>query len=266
MTPFQNPLTTSSRLGAASCAAALALALVTSSADADTWRWSLTPYAWLTDVGVKAEVGDREIVDETISVGDLIEDLDTIFQGKFEGSNGKYGFATDVFDVTLSDGKTAVALPQDAGTADLEAEMGMTVVDLAGTIDPNGNRTGFSLMGGTRIINERATVDAAVSPASGGTTTKTYDSSDTTIDTLLGVRYSKRLSKHFGLATQADFSTGGTDYTWSLAPSLTYAFGQYGQFGVNVGYRTMTVNFQNDDELEPEMTMSGVLVGFRTSF
>lgn len=230
------------------------------------WRFHLTPYAWATGVGVDATLDGREVVNEDISVSDLIEDLDTIFQMKVEAVNGPFGAMVDLFDVNLSDATNDVALPRGNGTADVASELGMTILDIAGTYDPQGDRQGFAVLGGTRILDERAAIDANVQPASGGNAALAYDTDETLVDALVGVRYTQRLSRSWAVSSQLDFSSGATDYTWSLAPTVSYAFGQFGRYGVNAGYRRMKFDFKDEHGMNTQMTLSGALLGFRLSF
>ena len=243
----------------------LALLLTASAASASDWSWTITPYAWATDVGVNAKVADREIVDEEIAVGDLLEDLDTIVQLRLDVQHGQYGLALDLFDVTLSDQVSGVALPENAGEAALDSDMGMTILDVAGLFDPKGDKQGVSFLYGVRVLNERATVDATFLLDSGSSTGR-YETEDTFVDGLVGIRLTKRFSRHWSYQMQADLSTGGTDYTWSAGPSIAYAFGQSGRYSLTAGYRRMEVNFEEDGELNTEMTLSGVLVGLRLSY
>lgn len=248
-------------------AAAFALLSFTAAGAAHAdWRFSVTPYAWLTDVGVDVELDGREVVDETIPVGDLVKILDTILQMKLEAQNGEFGVMVDLFDVTMSDEASGIALPQGAGEAATKSDMGMTIFDLAAVYDPQGDHQGFAFLGGTRILNERATIDATLRATSGGTAELSYETNDTMVDGLIGVRFTKRFSRQWAYQMQADVSTGGTDYTWSVAPSLTYAFGKLGRYGLDAGYRRMAVDFQDEAGIDTQMTLSGFLLGLRTSF
>lgn len=244
-------------------AAATLLTLAPASAHA-AWRVHLTPYGWATDVGAKADVNDRTVLDETISVNDLLEDLETIFQLKLEAMNGAHGVMIDVFDVTLADQVRGLALPRGAGTADLDSDIGMTLIDVAGVFDPAGDRQGLALLYGARIFNERATVDGTFQV--GSTIEKTYETNETLVDGLLGMRFTKRFARVWSWQMQADVSTGGTDYTWSAGPTLGFAFGDRGRFGLTAGYRHMTLDFEDENGLDSQMTMAGPVVGFRTSF
>lgn len=249
-------------------ASAAALSLLTGSvpARAAGWGFSITPYMWATGIGVDAQLDGREVVSKDIPVSDLLEDLDTIFQMRMELTYGPFGIAADGFDVTLSSEKNGVALPQNAGTADFDNTAGMTIVDVAGTFDPHADRSGFGLLAGTRIMNERATVDAVIQPALGGSVAQSYETHETLVDGLIGARFRHRLWRGLGVQMQADASTGGTDYTWSVAPTLTYTFGALGRYGVEAGYRRMQIDFQDDGGLDTQMTLSGAVLGFRLSF
>jgi hypothetical protein len=246
-----------------------ALSLLTSSvpAQAAGWGFTVTPYMWATGIGVDAQLDGREVVSKNIPVSDLLEDLDTIFQMRMELTYGPFGIAADGFDVSLSSEKNGVALPPPgSGTADLDNSAGMSIVDVAGTFDPSADRSGFGLLGGTRILNQRATVDAVLAPAPGITVAQSYETHETLVDGLIGARFRHRLWRGLGVQMQADASTGGTDYTWSVAPTLTYAFGPVGRYGVEAGYRRMKIDFQDDDGLDAQMTLSGAVLGFRLSF
>lgn len=230
------------------------------------FHWTFTPYAWATDVGVDVELDGRQAVDETIPVSDLMEILDTIVQLRLEGQYGAHGVALDLFDVTMSDEARGLALPQGAGTADLDAEIGMTIADLAAFYDPQGDGRGLVILAGARLISERATVDARFDLAAGPDADERYETDELLVDMLIGLRYSLRLSRHWSTQMQVDASAGQTDLTWSTNPSLAYGFGDSGRFALLAGYRFMQIDFADEDGLDPEMSLSGVLVGLRTRF
>ncbi|HET6347791.1 MAG TPA: hypothetical protein VFH88_01780 [Candidatus Krumholzibacteria bacterium] len=235
-------------------------------AHAEGWVFSIIPYAWATDVGVDVTVNDTKIVDKDIPVSDLLKDLNFIFQGRLEAQKGEFGATTDVFDVDLSDDKYGVLLPQGAGTADFSSDMGMTIIDVEGFYDRGGDRQGLVLLAGARILDERSTIDATVHPAMGASFTKTYETDDWIVDALIGARFGHRFTRHWGVQMQADASTGQTDYTFSLSPTVGYAFGTKSRFGVNAGYRYMKVDFEDTGNVNPQMSLSGAVVGFRLSF
>lgn len=244
----------------------LAASLATSAlaAQGDRWRWTVTPYAWATDVHVDVALDGRGVVDETIPVADLLDDLDTTFQGRVEAKHGEFGLYADVFYVSLSDEVDGVALPQGAGSADLGWGLDMTIADVAGVYDPGGDDRGFEFLLGARVIDQRMEVDASFTTGS-GTTQQGYDAKDTLVDLLAGIRYSRDLTERVSFHSQFDVSSGDTELTWSMFPSLQYSFGD-GRYGLVAGYRHMEIEFEEQGGLDAELSMSGPLIGFRASF
>jgi len=237
-----------------------------SAASASDWRWSVTPYAWATDVGIDLRVDERQLVDETIPVEDLLEDLDTTAQLRLEAQKGAHGVFVDLFDVTLSDDPKSLALPSGNGTATFSPEMGMTLVDLGGLYDPSGDQAGLQLLYGARILDQRATIGAEVELFDGQSAARDFASDETTVDALVGLRYSRRLGARFSFLTLADLSTGGTALTWSAGLTLGYGFGATRRFTALVGYRRMVVDFATADDVDAEMTLSGAVAGLRIDF
>lgn len=247
--------------------AALALLFVPGrDARAEAWRWQLTPYLWATDVSVGVEVDDRQVADTTIPVEDLVEDLEAIVQVRAEGQRGPHGVAFDLFHVTLEDEVSGLELPEGAGRADLDSRVGMTLVDVAGLFDPKGDRRGVSILYGTRVLFQHATIDAAFDLATGTSATRRYAMSDTLVDALVGVRFGGTFARRFSYQLQLDASAGDTDHTWSAGPSLTYTFGSSGRYALTAGYRYMKIDFEDEGDLDSEMDLSGILLGFRFSF
>jgi hypothetical protein len=243
-----------------------ALSLAAAPAAAEEWKFAVTPYLWATDVGVDVAVDDRQLVDEEIAVQDLLEDMESIVQVRFEAQRGAHGLFVDLFDVTLADDATTVVRPSGAGSATLRPEMGMTILDLGGLYDPNGDQEGFQLLYGARILNQRAEIEASVEFAGGGSAERTYDLDDTFVDGLVGVRYIRPLGERWWIAARADVSTGGTELTWSADPSIGYRFGEGGRYTVFAGYRHMDVDFETDSPVEATMTLSGLYAGMRFAF
>ncbi len=149
------------RITRPSVLAAALLLCGASQAGAGDWKWSVTPYAWATDVGVDVKLDDRQVVDQEIAFEDLLEDLEAVAQVHVEAQRGSHGVMLDLFDVQLAEDGSRVALPVAAGAeAVLSSEIGMTILELGGIYDPRGDRQGFALLYGTRILQQRADIDA----------------------------------------------------------------------------------------------------------
>jgi hypothetical protein len=246
--------------------AAVIVAAWAAESRASDWRWTLTPYAWTTDVGVDVAVGDETLVAEEISVTELLEDVDTLAQVRLEAQKGAHGLFADLFDVTLSEEATTAALPSGAGDATLTPEMGMTILEVGAIYDPSGDRRGFQLLYGARVLDERATIGVELRRADGSTASRELEVDETFVDALAGFRWIRPLSKRFTWQVQADVSKGGTELTWSAGPTLACALGENGKHAVTAGYRRMVVDFDTADAVDAKMTLSGFLAGLRIGF
>jgi hypothetical protein len=241
-----------------------ALFLGTADSGAAEWKWSLTPYAWASNVGANVTLDGRQVLDKEIAFTDLLGDLDTVAQVRLEGQRGAHGLMVDLFNVELSKDDTRPAPPAGAPPAVVDSRVGMTIVEIGGIYDPRGDQQGLSFLYGARILSERAGIDATVEaePA----TTVSHDVSETLVDALVGVRYTRTLSRRWSTQLRLDVSAGGTDLTWSGASEIRYAFGASGRYTLSAGYRHMKVDFDTADATDVAMTLSGFHTGLRISF
>ncbi len=227
------------------------------------WRWTLTPYAWATDVGVDLYIDGTTVVSETIPVEDLMEDLDLTFQGRIEGRRGAYGALLDVFYVSMSDEVNGLTLPQGAGQGDLDWQLDMLIADVAGTysLEQRGWGPRVTWIGGARIVAQDAELDASFTTP-GGTVQDAREASDTLVDVLAGLSLSADLTERLGFETQLDVSFGETDHTWSAHPALSYSLWD-GRCRLLAGYRHMAIEFEEEDGLSSEVSMSGPVLGLK---
>ena len=233
---------------------------------ADEWKWAVTRYVWATDVGVDLALTDRTLVDTTIPFEDLLEQLESAVMIRAEAKHGAHGIAADLFDVRLADSGSA-ALPNGSGDEiAIDAEIDMTIFDLTGVYDPRGDNEGLALLYGTRVINQREELDASIlHDGEAGTISGMY-ADDTYLDALLGLRYSGKLVGRWSYDLGADVSSGDTELTWSVTPSVAYSFGKRGQYRLSAGYRHMVLDFESDTALDTDMVLTGTLIGFRFGF
>ena len=237
------------------------------SAGENGWKLSVTPYLWTTDVGADVELEDREIYDSTIAFTDLLEDIETVFQLRAEAQRGAHGITFDLFDVTLSEEESILALPPEAGSqAILDSEIGMTILEVGGLYDPHGDQQGFALLYGTRILAQRVEIGGRFELFPERTLTASHEAEETLVDGLLGARYVKRFSRHWSWHVRGDLSAGATELTWSAESGLEYTFGKDGRYTFMGGYRQMVVDFEDEGALDVEMTLDGFLGGFRVAF
>jgi len=243
------------------------LPIVEEATAAEKWKWSLTPYIWLTDVGVDVSIHDRQVVNTTIDVKDLAEDIAMTFQVHAEAQRGTNGLLFDAFYVKLSKDTKTVSLPTPpGGTAVLDADIAMTILEAGGIFDAKGDQEGLQLLYGARIIDQSADIDAQFTPSGGPPGSRSFEPSDTVYDGLLGVRWIKRFGRGWSTSLRGDISAGGTEFTWNVNTTLAYAFGKDGRFAATGGYRRLEAEFKEQDSVESEMTLSGPVIGFRFLF
>ena len=246
--------------------AAAAASMAGGNASAEEWQWAATPYVWATALGVGLSVADKELLDTEIAFDDLVEKLDGAAMVRVEGMRGKHGMAFDLFNVELADSVTA-ALPGDAGAGfALDSAIGLTILDAAGVYNPRGDGKGFSLVYGARVIEQRNDIDLALDHDGMTRASKSLDATDRFVDGLVGFRYVRQLPHNFSYGFAADISTGETKLTWSAGPAIGYTFGDHEQYRVTAGYRRMDIDFETAEPVDTEMSMDGLLLGFRLDF
>jgi hypothetical protein len=248
----------------------LAIAAVTAAtagtAAAEEWQWSATPYVWATDLRLGLSVTDREIIDTEIAFDELVEKLDSAAMVRVQGMRGEHGMAFDLFNVELID-SLATQLPgPTGGDFALDAAVGLTILDATGVYDPRGDGKGFSLVYGARVIEQRNDIDMTFGSSGTPLAGKSFDTTDRFVDGLVGFRYVRELPRNFSYGFMADVSTGGTELTWSAGPALGYTFGTRDQYRVTAGYRRMDIDFETAEPIDADMSMDGLLLGFRIDF
>jgi hypothetical protein len=247
-------------------AAAAAAGLGNSIAAAEQWQWSATPYVWATDIGVNLNVADRELVDADLAFDDLLEKLDRAAMVRVEGMRGPHGMRFDLLNVELADAHSA-ELPGGSGaTLGVDLGVGLTIFDATGVFDARGDGEGFSLVYGTRLIRQRNDLDATLNRDGATLRARSLDTTDTLVDGLVGFRFARTLPHNFSYELAADVSAGSTELTWSAGPTIGYSFGDGDRYRVTAGYRRMDIDFETAETVDADMSMSGLLIGFRFDF
>jgi hypothetical protein len=246
--------------------AAATASIAGGSASAEEWRWSATPYLWATDLGIGLRLADRELVEAEIAFDDLLEKVDGGAMVRIEGLRGQHGMAFDLFNVELAD-TLGIELPGAPG-GDLAVDMGvgLTILDAAGVYDLRGDRQGLSLVYGARVIEQRNDIDASLDRDGIALAGRSFDATDRFVDGLVGFRYVRELPHNFSYSFAADVSTGETELTWSAGPTIGYTFGDGDRYHVTAGYRRMDIDFETAEPVDADMSMSGLLLGFRVAF
>jgi hypothetical protein len=233
---------------------------------ASEWQWSLVPYLWASDVGVDVVVNERELIGAQADFRDVVDRLDFAGLVHVEGQKGKAGLFFDLAYFDFNDDPRTLDLTALPLTATVRGDFEVTLLEAGGIYDPGGEGEGFALLFGTRVLDLDQELDITLSPLP---VTTRVGASATLVDALLGFRHVSRFGRAWTLAVRGDASSGGTDLTWNGQVLFGYRFGESERYSFLIGYRHLDVELEDDVEtadLKTEMTMSGLITGFRIGF
>lgn len=246
--------------------------------DARAAEWTIAPYLWGPDVGLNLKVRDTEVGID-VPIRDIIDKLDMVFMGHFEGRGEKWGGFFDANYLDLSDSTTINLGPIEDGPlfGELDVDSGLTmkVYELAGLYrfgDRSPGSAEFDLIFGVRQIDvdQLFTLTPTGGPGDGALEAG-LDVSET--DGFVGGRVLGMFNERWGYNLRADIGGGGTEGVVNAFGAISYTFGQTGLFSLDLGYRYMTIKLSgsigdgtDDSPAEADITMSGPLLGFIFSF
>ena len=232
---------------------------------AQDWQWNVTPYVWASNLGVKVSTDTRQIVDRDLAFNDLLKDVDMTAQARIEVQRGRNGLFVDFFGNRLSK-DAQVSLAQMGGApASLSSSIATAIVETGAVFNPAGNRQGLTLIYGSRILIQRASIDAQIALPQTPVLSEHTDLNKAKIDALAGARFSQPLSRRLMALMHADVSAGGSKYTWSGSAALAYALGG-SRYTLVGGYRRMQIKLDNDNSTEGTLTFSGIVSGVNVRF
>ena len=254
----------------ACCFGAIGALIVATPAAASDWAWSVTPYAWFTDVGSDVSINDHEIAESEVDVADILDDTDFLIMLRVEAQIGRHGLFGDLLYLDLGDEDRRVPLPGPAGGELIaKSDLETTILDLGGIYNPRGDGMGFAVLYGARIIDMDQEIDARVEIGPGTSPSRRIEASGTLYDALVGVRYVAQLSDRWLFNTRADASTGGSELTWSALLGAGWTFGEGGRHALLGGYRYMEIEFEEEDrgaEVETQLKLAGPYVAVKFGF
>ncbi len=247
------------------------LFVLPATANAEEWEWSVTPYLFMSQVSADVSVNDREFLDETVDLSELVDRLDFVFQINLQGQRGRHGFLLDFTYYDFDDDDKRYPL-RGPGGSDIVAtsDFELILFDAAGIYNPRGHGEGFSLIYGLRILDADQSTDIRIqTPGGEETDYRRFEPSGTNYDALVGLRYMGRFAENWRYHIKADGSTGGTEYTWSGQAGLGYAFGQEDRYTLFAGYRYLQIELEEDferAELKTKLALYGPYLGFKFGF
>lgn len=244
--------------------------LAATPATASDWAWSVTPYAWFSDVGADVSINDKDFVDSKTDVSDILDDTDFLLMLRVEAQKGKHGVFGDLLFLDLGDDDRRVPLSGPAGgTLVAKTDLETTILDIGGIYNPRGDGTGFALLYGMRILDVDQEIDARIDFGPVSSPSRRFDASGTLYDGLLGVRYVSGFADRWLFNARADVSTGGSELTWSALAGFGWTYGEGGRNALLFGYRYFKVELDEADanaEIETRLDLTGPYLAAKFGF
>jgi hypothetical protein len=255
-------------------ATTLLLGAALSSQAQDAWQWNATIYGWFPSIGGSTAFpsgggGGGSGVD--VSAQQILDSLKFTFMGTLEGSNGRWGFLTDVVYVDLGASKAGtrdvtiggVQLPAGVD-ANLYLDIKGWVWTLAGTYAlASTPKSSSNLVFGTRLLDMRQTLGWQFNGNIGGLplpgSSGNSEAKLSNWDAIVGVkgRISLGDSGHWYVPYYADIGTGESKFTWQALAGLGYRF-NWGS--VVAAWRYLDYEFKSGNALQ-SMNFNGAAVG-----
>jgi hypothetical protein len=216
-----------------------------------TWDYKATLYGWLPSMTTSVDTRFGTI-ESSSSGSDVLEDLDFVFMGTLTAQNGRWGIASDLLYVSLSDTKDTPLALYGEGTVAVKATALSAYALYRLTTDASLN---FDIGAGFRAFD--LGVDVSLSP--GIAAGEAESVGDTWIDPLIAARVEVPLDENWFLTGFADFGgTGGGDQTWQVFGSVGYAFSE--AWSAQAGYRYMDISKEIDGR-DVSVDLGGPIIG-----
>ena len=239
---------------------------------ADGIDWTIAPYLWGSGVGLDITVNNGPGIGTEVPLSDLIDKLDGVFMGHFEGRGERFGVYVDTIYLSLAGSNVIPIGPGGPIVGDLTTDMSLTLklYELGGAYrigDDSPGSVAFDILLAARLVDVDQNLDLILPGPAATPVNLSIAFSET--DVVLGARLVGKFTEKWHYKVRADVGGGGTDGTFNALGAVGYAFGQTGLFSLDFGYRYMTIKLKNDRDgtrFETDITMSGPLLGFVFNF
>lgn len=214
----------------------------TSSDDAARWSFTLEPFLWLA--GIEGEGGDGS--SPPVDIGENVSLFGSIDGGfllalEARAPDGRYSLLADGLYLSLADDEGSLQTDTDALMFELGAGL------------PLGSGSRWEAIAGLRYVELEFSSDVA---------SVTTDSRANWIDPWLGARGDIAFGERWGLKLRGDVGGFGvgTQFTWQGVAALHAKLGESVRF--DFGYRALSLDFDDDDDLEYDALIRGPFFGF----
>ena len=139
-------------------------ALLPQQSNADGIDWTVAPYFWGSGVGLDVTVNSDPVIGTDVPLSDLIDKLDGVFMGHFEGRGEHFGLFVDTIYLSLADNNVIPIGPGGPIVGDLITDMNLTLklyelggVYRIGNDDPGS--AAFDMVLGARLVDVDQNLD-----------------------------------------------------------------------------------------------------------
>ncbi len=236
--------------------------------NAEGIEWTIAPYIWIPGVDLDTTVESDPIIGPGVSLNGLIDKLDGVFMGHFEGRGDRFGLFVDMIYLSLADSNVISIGPGGPILGDLNTDTNLTLklyeiggVYRIGNDDPGSAM--FDILLGARVVDVDQNINLIL-PGPGMTPVNRSNAVSES-DAFIGGRFSGNFADKWHYKARADIGGGGTSGTFNIFGSVGYTFGQTGLFSFDLGYRYMTIKIEDSQDgtsTETDITLSGPLLGF----
>lgn len=218
----------------------------------NSWQNEITVYGWFSDISGTLHSGSEF----TYDVEDIVDDLEMIFMGGYEGRYDRWSIIADVVYLDVSDESDTVV---SAGTATADLDLSSWILSAVVGYDlVQSDKGRLAIVGGVRYLDMEIESDLSLQ----GSQISASSWSQDVLDGTIGMRGYISLGKNWFLPYYADVGTGDSDVSYQLFGGIGY---QFGWGDIRFGYRYLCVEME-DDKLMEDLTISGPVLGVGFKF
>ena len=238
---------------------------------ADTWQSEITIYGWLPSIDgeLKYSLPGTGGGSTSIDASDILDDLNFVFMGIYEGRFNKWSFGADIIYMDVSgSNNTTISVSPGPGSGvpvSVYGGLGLKTWVFNGVVGYDVMQTDkarLAVIGGVRYLKLDADADLTVNGPLPPTPPPAYLSgSEDFWDGIVGVKGGIMLNENWYIPYYADIGAGGSNLTWQLYAGIGYMF-SWGD--IKLAYRYLEYD-QDDDKIVQDLKLYGpqLGIGFR---
>ena len=228
----------------------------------DDWTYFLQLNLFAPDIDIETTL-DQDI---TLSISDILDNLDMVYLGTFGASKNKWTFLVDVNLLNLGFDDTLTILDNPLVSVEvIDVEMSAwSVTPIVSYNLLDTPRVSFDVLTGARYLYIKLEADLVKSLLS-STTVDSISESGHNWNGIIGGRGNIYLKGNWFMPYYFDVGTGDIDLTWQAWTAIAYKFED---FALSLGYRHIEWDFDDDPagDLIENLSASGPMIGIKYWF